>query len=469
MTAQQDIHTDAGPPATRSSRPNLLFVFSDEHRACSLPWEPYCDVQAPHLERLVREGIRFYNCISNYPLCSPYRAMLLSGRWPFQTGVIDNTLAIDNTVRLRDDEFSLGEAFRRAGYDTGYIGKWHLAPRPDDFIPKGPARQGFEDWQIWSKTYRHFNAASFDPDTGERIRRRGYSCTLMTDAAVDFIGRRNGKPWMLVLSWGPPHPPFEEAPPETMRLYDPNALQLRPNVPANAAPELRKSLHGYYAHISALDAELGRLLRKLDETGQAENTIVVYTSDHGTMLGSHGWSGKRWPFDETCRVPFLLRYPGVVPPNREAHLLLGAIDLFPSLCGLAGVSVPPHCEGSDLSGAMRGTIVPSQESAFLMHVQKKHAKAEGGARHAPLFRGVRSARFTYAIADDGRWCLYDNWDDPYQIRNLISDGAYARTAANLEELVSDWLRRARDPFPLEEMRRKYSAYAQSVSPPSQRT
>src|SRR5215470_17522089 len=180
---------DPAPQAARSRRPNLLFVFSDEHRACSLPGEPYCDVQAPQFERLAREGTTFRNCISNYPLCSPYRAMLLSGRWPFQTGVIDNVVAADASVGLRDDELSLGEVFRRAGYDTGYIGKWHLLPTRE-FIPRGPARHGFEDWQVWARTARHFAAITFDPDTGERIRRHGYTCSLMTDAAGEFIGRR---------------------------------------------------------------------------------------------------------------------------------------------------------------------------------------------------------------------------------------------------------------------------------------
>jgi arylsulfatase A-like enzyme len=298
MPARRDAHPDTERPASRV-RPNLLFVFSDEHRACSMPGEPYCDVQTKHLSRLAREGLCFRNCISSYPLCSPYRAMLLSGRWPFQTGVVDNAL------RLPDDELSLGDAFCRAGYHSGYVGKWHLSPGAEEgeFIPKGRARLGFEDWQVWSKTTRHFDRAlTFDPDTGERIRLRGYSATLMTDAALKFIDRRGDKPWMLVMSWGPPHPPFEEAPPETMRLYDPNLLQFRPNVPAEQAAALRGPLRGYYAHISALDAELGRLLDKLDETNQAANTIVVYTSDHGTMLGSQGCGGKCLPFDEACAV-----------------------------------------------------------------------------------------------------------------------------------------------------------------------
>ncbi|HSS71494.1 MAG TPA: sulfatase [Casimicrobiaceae bacterium] len=436
------------------TQPNLLFIFSDEHRACSLSGEPYCDVQTTHLIRLAREGTVFDNCISNYPVCSPYRAMLLSGRWPFQTGVVDNAL------RLPDEEFSLGEAFRCAGYQTGYIGKWHLSRGDHEsarFIPKGPARQGFEDWQVWSNTRRHFGAFTFDPDTGQIIRREGYSATLMTDAAIDYIGTHTDKPWLLVLSWGPPHPPFESAPPEMMRLYVPELLQLRPNVPAERAPLMRERLRGYYGHISALDSELGRLLDKLDETGQATNTIVVYTSDHGTMLGLHRYGSKRLPFDEACKVPFLLRYPGVVPANRTTDVLLGAIDLFPSLCGLSGVPIPPHCEGTDLSEAMRGGPTRGPESAFLMHIQRSNAGGEAGKR-APLFRGVRTQRFTYAVADSGRWCLYDNKEDPYQMRNLIDDPACASTESELNGLVFDWLARAHDPFPLDVARRQRSPY-----------
>ena len=443
-----------GRGQVRRPQPNLLFIFSDEHRACSVSGEPYCDVQTTHLGRLAREGTSSGNCISNYPVCSPYRAMLLSGRWPFQTGVVDNAL------RLRDEEFSLAQAFRQAGYHTGYIGKWHLSRRDHeaaDFIPKGPARQGFEDWQVWSRTKHHFGAVTFDPDTSQEIRREGYSATLMTDAAIDFIGTQTDKPWLLVLSWGPPHPPFESAPPETMRLYDPESLQLRPNVPTEIAPLMRGRLQGYYAHISAVDSELGRLLDKLDDTGQATNTVVVYTSDHGTMMGSQGYGGKRLPFDESCKVPFLLRYPGVVPANRRTDVLLGAIDLFPSLCGLAGVPVPQHCVGMDLSEAMRGGPTRAPESAFLMHIKK--ARAGGGAgERAPLFRGVRTERFTYAIADTGRWCLYDNREDPYQMRNLIDDPAYARTTRDLDDFVVDWLRRAHDPFPLDVARRQRAPY-----------
>jgi len=295
-----------------------------------MPDEPYCELQTTHFQRLAGEGSSFRDCISGYPLCSPYRAMLMSGRWPFQTGVVENA------VQFPDDEISLGVTFRNAGYRTGYIGKWHLSPGDErgEFIPKGPARHGFEDWQVWSNTVHHFDAFTFDPDSGEKIERQGYSASLMTDAAVNFIGAFDAEPWMLVVSWGPPHPPFRAAPAETKQLYDPELLELRPNLPAKVPPILRQRLQGYYAHISALDKELGRLLHKLDETRQAERTIVVYTSDHGTMMGSQGLSGKRLPYDESCKVPFLIRYPGVIAPGWRSKLLLSSIDLFPSLCAL---------------------------------------------------------------------------------------------------------------------------------------
>jgi arylsulfatase A-like enzyme len=243
-----------------------------------------------------------------------------------------------------------------------------------------------------------------------------------------------------------------------MRIYEAQAQHFRPNVPdrLRSRKELIAYLRGYYAHISALDEQLGRLLDRLDRTGQAASTIVVYTSDHGTMLGSQGIGGKRLPFDESCRVPFIVRYPGVIPAGRSSEALLATIDLYPSLCGLADIAIPSSCAGMDRSAIMRGALGSSPESAFLMHIEKRHAEPDGPGRLAPLFRGVRTDRFTYAVAQDGRWCLYDDREDPYQIRNLVGDPAHGRTAGELDGLIFDWLKRARDPFPLDAARRSLS-------------
>jgi arylsulfatase A-like enzyme len=432
-------------------RPNLLYVFSDEHRAASMPGEPFNGAHAPNLERFASEGASFQNCISNYPVCSPHRAMLLSGRWPYQTGVIDNNL------ELRSDEVSLGRVFLNAGYRTGYIGKWHLSHGDEGggFIPKGTTRHGFEYWQVWSQTNPHFDTSfTFNPETGEKIKPNGYNCTLMTDEAVGFIRANREQPWMLMVSWNPPHPPYDDAPEEQKKRYNPDALQFRPNV--TPTPTLRKNCCGYYGHISAVDAEFGRLVRALEETGQADNTIVVYSSDHGDMMGSHGFGGKRLPWEESCKVPFLVRYPGVTATGRKLDGLFSTIDIYPSLCGLAGLAIPRHCVGRDLSAAMRGQKAPFPESSFLMHISKTNA-AGGETTPAPLFRGVRTDRHTYAVADDGRWLLYDNREDPYQMRNLIDDPGMRKVAGDLDGLVLDWLRRAGDPFAYEAARKNRSA------------
>jgi arylsulfatase A-like enzyme len=453
QTRRNFLASAAAAAAPPPSKPNLLYVFSDEHRACSMPGEPFNEAYTPNLERFSRQGMVFRNCISNYPVCSPYRAMLMTGRWPYQTRIIDNAL------QLRPDELSIGETFRRAGYRTGYVGKWHLSPSDEGgrFIPKGPARQGFEDWHVWSNTNQHFDRSfTFDPDSGRKIQPKGYNCTLMTDEGIDFIERHRREPWMLMISWNPPHPNFLDAPPEQKRRYDPDALKFRPNA-APVTTALRQAFQGYYGHISAVDAEFGRLLQKLDETGQAGNTIVVYTSDHGDMMGSHGYGGKRLPWEESCRVPFLVRYPGVIAPESSAGGLFSTVDIYPTLCGIAGLKSPAHCVGRDLSAAMRGEAASFPESSFLMHIRKENATG-GENNPAPLFRGVRTDRHTYAIADDGRWLLYDHREDPFQTRNLIDAGA-GKLTRDLDGLMLDWLKAARDPFPCESVRKKRSSLA----------
>jgi arylsulfatase A-like enzyme len=442
-------------------KPNVLYVFSDEHRSSSLPGEPFNGAIAPTIASFAADNLAFRNCISNYPVCSPYRGILMTGKWPYQSGIIDNA------IQLPDDAGSIGKTFQDAGYLTSYIGKWHLAQNDNVFIPKGPGRQGFADWHVWARTNPHFNQSfTFDPDTGAKIQPQGYNCTLMTDMAVKFLAERkaerqagNGanaetKPWFLILSWNPPHPPFGDAPPDEMKRYDPATMKLRPNVKLvpehsktlESEQKLRHAQQGYYAHISAVDAEFARVLKALDETGEADNTIVVYTSDHGEMMGSHGYMDKRLPFEESCKVPFFLRYPGVTPKGSESEILFSAADIYPTLCGLAGVPVPEHCVGHDLSAAMHGKKVSAPESVFLMHISK--ARASGGDENvAPLFRGVRTSTHTYAVADDGRWFLYNNQEDPFQQHNLINDPTQAELIKELDAVVLDWLKKAQDPFP----------------------
>jgi arylsulfatase A-like enzyme len=456
------------PVATpKRKQPNVLYVFSDQHRQCSLPGQPHNGAIAPNIAKFGHENLSFNQCISNYPVCSPYRGMLMSGLWPMQSGIVDNAMQLPTTVG------SIGHAFSDAGYDTSYIGKWHLARNDGNFIPTGAGRQGFKDWHVWARTNPHFDKSfTFDPNTGARIQPKGYNCTLMTDQAVEFIHSRaaEAKPWMVMLSWNPPHPPFGDAPNAEKALMRPENLPLRPNVKLNAShsnaleseTRLREVQRNYFAHIAAVDLEFARLLKALDETGQTKDTIVIYTSDHGEMMGSQGYMDKRLPWEESCNVPFMVRYPGVTPREKTSDILFSTIDIYPTLCGLAGIPIPPHCRGRDLSGAMRGEPIQPPASVFLMHISKDHA-TDGDENVAPLFRGIRTNRHTYAIANDGRWCLYDNQEDPFQQNNLVDEASTVDLRENLEKLILNWMKQAEDSFPLVSLSGKLSVHANEAA------
>lgn len=428
-------------------KPNIVYVFSDEHRWQSMSFTEMPALHTPTMARMAREGANFTHCISNYPVCSPYRAMAMTGEWPYQTGMTDNNL------ELSPHRITVGKLFQHAGYRTGYIGKWHLGSATD-------ARPyGFDTSLIWTRMGNHQEGAVFHPVDGEPQKTTGYNATLMTNQALQFLQECRDEPFFLMLSLHPPHATFTDAPDAKKALYSEASLPYRPNVPEETANDGsgeeriwdRNSwphYQGYHAHISAVDDEFMRILDALDRLGIADDTYVIYTSDHGTMMGSHGLGSKRQPYEESIRIPFLVTGPDVAA--REHNELIGAIDMVPTLCGLAGIHVPESCAGHDFSGTIRGGGGPDPESQFIMHIAKDNAS--GAQNHpGPIFRGVRTARYTYAVGPDGVWGLYDNETDPYQMHNLKDSVEHDAVRRELHALTRDWLARADDPFPLPEV------------------
>lgn len=435
------------PRAGAARRPNVVYLFSDEHRWQSMSFTEMPQVRTPHMAKMAAEGVQFTHCVSNYPVCSPHRAMLLTGRWPYQQGMIDNGLD------LSPDEMTIGKAFQGAGYATGYVGKWHLGGmRAEPF--------GFDESLIWTNESQHQAGGKYHPRDGKPVETTGYNATLMTDQACAFMEKHREQPFFLMVSWHPPHAKFDDAPADKVALYPEGSLPWRPNVPQEVRagreeqPNVLKQTEwryyqGYHAHISAIDDELGRVIAKLEELGLAEDTIVVYSADHGSMFGSHGLASKRQPYEESIRVPFLVRWPGHVAAGTAAPALFGTVDVMPTLCALAGVSVPASCMGGDLSGWLRDGKGPEPEAQLLMHISKE--RASKGVNHpAPLFRGLRTRRHTYACYPDRPWCLYDNEADPYQMNNLIDKEETAALRKELHALLGDYLKRAADPFRLPE-------------------
>lgn len=421
--------------------PNIVFVFSDEHRYQSMSFTEMPEIRTPTMARMAREGFTFHQAISNYPVCSPYRAMMMTGRYPCQTGVIDNN------IPLKAAEVTIGDAFGGAGYRTAYIGKWHLGGvRAEPF--------GFDLSLIWTNTNEHWDVSLYHPRDSEPRQPQGYNATLMTDQAVDYINKAGEEPYLLMLSLNPPHWRFTDAPPEMRALYPDGSLPYRPNVCLdNAADDTHISqrnhsphYEGYHAHITAIDRELERVLSAVEASSRARDTIVIYSSDHGTQFGSQGVGSKRQPFEESLRVPFMAYAPGRIEAGAESQALIGAQDVMPTLCGLAGIPVPDTCAGQDFSGHILHGSGPEPDAQLIMHIAK--AGASGADAHpAPLFRGVRTARYTYAANEDGPMYLFDNQADPYQMNNLADSEAHAALRAGLHQRMMQLLREADDPFP----------------------
>ena len=427
--------------STAARPPNIVYVFPDEHRYQSLSFTETPQVRTPNLARMAEEGTFFTHCISNYPVCSPHRAMLMSGRWPYQTGVIDNSIPLDPAGP------TLGRTFQQSGYETGYIGKWHLGGnRAEPY--------GFDTSLIWTGTGQHFNRSEYHPASGPPVRAEGYNATVMMNQAVEFIDRHQATPFFLMLALDPPHSDFTDAPEDKKALYPPGSIPFRPNyvehtdkgnvLQHNGSPYYE----GYHAHITAVDEEMGRLLRALQERNLTEDTIVVYSSDHGSMHGSHGAGSKRQPYEESIRVPFLLHGPGRVPAGLKVDALFGTPDILPTLCGLAGVTVPAVSVGRDYTPWLRGEHGPDPAHQFIMHIAKDNAS--GGEKHpAPLFRGLRTKTHTYAVGVEGPMCLFDNVADPYQLNNLIGASEQAALRARLAGELKLMLAQAGDSFPVD--------------------
>jgi arylsulfatase A-like enzyme len=426
-------------------RPNLLFVFADQMRGQEMGCAGNAAVQTPCLDRLAAEGTRLTHAFATSPVCGPNRAVLMTGTYATTNRVPGNDLP------LPLDLPTLGTVAQANGYRTAYIGKWHLDGLPrSKFTPPGPRRHGFAFWAAYNCDHDYFHPRYYR-DSPEVIRAEGYEPEVQTDLALEFLRAQDGRePFCLVLSWGPPHDPYDQVPERYRARYDPETIPLRPNViaegdnPLAAGKRCRRTIADYYAAITALDAQMARLLEHLDRSGLLENTLVVFTSDHGDMLWSHGWMKKQSPYEEAIHVPFLLRGAGRIPAGRTSDVLIGTVHLLPTLAGLLGWDCP-QLEGEDLSAALRGEPGAfSPESLFLANYL---AEDEAATQGMPEWRAVRTRRYTYA-EKPGRipWLLFDNEADPYQMRNLLHTSQADGVQEPLRGLLSAWLAETRDPF-----------------------
>jgi arylsulfatase A-like enzyme len=423
-------------------RPNVLIVLADQFRAQATGYAGDPNVMTPHLDSLASKSVNFKNAVSGMPVCSPFRASLITGQRPLTHGVFMNDVQLDTTA------VTMGKVFSEAGYDTGYIGKWHLDGHGRlQFIPPGNRRQGFNFWKVNECTHDYNSSVYYDNNDPNRKIWNGYDTFAQTDAAISYMKEKkvSDNPFLMILSWGTPHAPYHTAPEIYKERYDPATIKLHENVPESLMDKAKKDLAGYYAHITALDDMVGKLIHNLKETGQWENTIIVFTSDHGDLLGSHGAYKKQQPYNESIRVPMLFHLPenlDIAIGEREA--LLNSEDIMPTLLDLCNIPIPDTVEGISYKNYLEGTEVVG-ESTLITCVQpfgQWNRYKYGGQE----YRGVVTTQFTYTINLDGPWLLFDDKNDPFQKINLVGNPEYAIQQASLDSLLNQKLKDNRDEF-----------------------
>ena len=422
--------------AAPSRRPNIVYLFADQWRASATGYAGDPNVKTPQLDRLARLGVRFENAVSVCPVCTPYRAALMTGRYPTSTGMFLND------VYLPDEALCMAEILRPAGYATGYIGKWHLDAHGRHAFVAPERRQGFEYWKAGECDHEYTNSHYYAGNSPQKRFWEGYDAFAQTRDAQQFIRdhAKGDQPFLLVVSYGVPHFPLDTAPPEYQALYPPESLKLPPNVPEAMSKAARRELSGYYAHCTALDKCVGEVIQTLEDTGIAENTLLVFTSDHGDMMGSQGVRPrtKQVQWAESSRVPFLLRYPAL--KNQEGRVIKTPIstpDILPTLLGLAEVAIPRAIEGEDLSGLIRKAGPERDRAALFMAVAPSIPAAQE-------YRGIRTIGYTYVRNLAGPWLLFDHQADPYQMKNLVNDPARAGLQREMDARLQAELKKIGD-------------------------
>jgi len=421
--------------AEAAKRPNVLIITTDQQRIDVMSAAGNKWAKTPHMDAIAANGVYFTASYCPYPLCSPSRSALHTGRTPHEIGVDHNTMPIDPSITLS------GQVFRAAGYDTGYSGKWHMPnPYPSD---------GIAGFDVLNKATRQGKLAH---DVDE---------ATMTQA-IEFLKQKREKPFLLVVSFINPHDicllAGEDSPllGDLEKKYFPAPGAELPPLPPNFAPTAgepaqlarrprhdqwdedhwRKYRFAYYRLLEDVDRQVGQVIEALRQTGQEDNTLVIFTSDHGEGLASHRWTGKMMFYEEEAAVPLIVSWKGVTPAGRmDRRHLVSALDVLPTICDYAGLEPPPLVRGGSLRAVIEKPDSPGNE-----FVVSEMAGGMGGAARAFM---VRTQKYKYMVfpasgAAGQSEMLFDMESDPGEMKNLAADAALAPELDRHRQLLAQW-------------------------------
>jgi arylsulfatase A-like enzyme len=462
-----------GADDAKPQRPNIIFVFTDDHCIQAMSCYGSNRNKTPNMDRLAREGMLFRNCFVTNSICGPSRAVIQTGKHSHLNGFLRNGMTFNGGQQ------TFPKLLRKAGYQTAVIGKWHLRSDPT----------GFDHSEVLYGQGPYYNPPM--KRNGERVPHTGYTTDIITDQALKWLDeqRDKTKPFMLMYQHKAPHRNWQPGPkhltkydgielPEPATLFDdwsgrgsasklqamtiakhlsPNDLKFR--TPGNLTPEQKKvweaaygpknaafekaKLEGrdlikwkyqryvkdYLRCIDSVDENLGRVLGYLDISGLAKNTVVIYSSDQGWYLGEHGWYDKRWMYEESLRTPLLVRWPGVVKPGSENSDITSNLDFAQTFLDMAGAEVPSDMQGESIVPLLKGDTPKDWRKSFYYHYYE--------------FPGPHSVRRHYGVRTDkfklinyyrlGEWELYDLEKDPDEMKSIYDDPKYKDQVAELKQ------------------------------------
>ena len=450
------------------SKPNIIFVMSDDHAAHAMSCYGSRINKTPNMDRIADGGMRFDNCFCTNSICTPSRATILSGTYNHMNGVTTLATMMDNRLQ------TFPKLLQENGYQTAIFGKWHLGAGPDH------CPTGFDDWAVLPGQGRYHNPEFIfkGPDGGTTQTVRGYATDLITDMSLDWLKERDqSRPFCLLCHHKAPHRPWypdekhaemflNKDVPEPETLYDdysnrasaaaaaemrvgPNMsiTDLKCEVPKELPEnELRRwayqrYIKDYLRVVASIDDNVGRLLDYLHEENLEENTLIVYTSDQGFFLGDHGWYDKRFMYEESLRMPFIVRYPKAVKPGSLNDDIVLNMDIAPLFLDLAGVPIPDEFQGRSFLPILQGNTPKDWRQSmyyrYWMHKSHHNVYAHYGVRtkRYKLIYYYSDALAQLGAVNDTHapeWELFDLQEDPRELHNLYNDPAYGDTVAELK-------------------------------------
>jgi arylsulfatase A-like enzyme len=423
---------------------NILFIFTDQMHRYALGCMGNPDIETPNLDRLAENGVLFTNAYSNCPLCTPFRINLLTGLYSHQTH------SLLNNKRIPKDCITLAHEFNMAGYHTSYVGKWHIGATGNQPIPQ-ELRAGFTDF-IGYQCYNEFieNVCFYDEENQEH-RYNKHRTDVTTDIALERLEKIKDKPFFMCVSYQAPHYPvqpkveFEEKYRGKPIHRRANAQEIDPYTRTHSPPSpfpkencpnyqkyggnLDEYIRLYYGMVSQVDDNVGRLLNALEKWGIRDNTIVIFTSDHGDMQGSHGLKNKQLAFEESSGIPLIVQVPNGVK-GAVSDALISGIDFYPTTLSLVDSKPSITLPGKDLSPILYGKKLTNEPPVFSENWRWKM---------------IREGDFKLVVR--GFWNkpteLYNVKNDTYEMANLIKNPEYAVKIKELRNKIQDWLKQTK--------------------------